>query len=148
MSQTRNEDGIRITTLPVEFEETMTKQAFKDETDVNKIIAKHARMGTLSHLEQWGGQYGDLADFDFQEAHNQIAKAASMFEELPSSVRDKFHNSPEAFFNFVNDPANADNLEEVLPELAETRTKPLPTPKDVKDPQTAPETEPEPSDDA
>ena len=71
------------TKQPTEYKDGRTKQSFKDETDVNAIIKKHTRMGTLSHLEQWGGQYGDLADFDFQTAQNQIAKANSMFEQLP-----------------------------------------------------------------
>ena len=63
------------TKQPTDYSDGRTKQSFKDETDVNQIIAKHTRMGTLSHLEQWGGQYGDWSDFDFQEAQNQIARA-------------------------------------------------------------------------
>ncbi len=84
-------------TTPV-YKDGRTKQSFRDETDVNQIINKHARMGTLSHLEQWGGQYEDLSNFDFQTAQNQIAKANSMFEHLPPAVRNKFSNSPERFF--------------------------------------------------
>ena len=94
------------TKQPEEYTDGRTKQSFKDETDVNQIIAKHTRMGTLSHLEQFGGQYGEMADFDFQDAQNQIAKANSMFEQLPSAVRNQFSNSPEQFFEYVNDPEN------------------------------------------
>lgn len=130
------------------YEDGRTKQSFKDETDVNQIIQKHTRMGTLSHLEQFGGQYGDMADFDFQEAQNQIAKANSMFETLPSAVRNQFANSPEEFFKFVNDPENSENLAEALPELAEKRTKPIPAPKDVEEPQTTTETPSDASEDA
>ena len=74
------------TNQPTEYTDGRTKQSFKDETDVNQIIAKHTRMGTLSHLEQWGGQYGDWSEFDFQKAQNQIARANSMFEQLPFSA--------------------------------------------------------------
>ena len=52
------------TQQPQEYTDGRTKQSFKDETDVNLIIQKHTRMGTLSHLEKWGGQYGDLSNFD------------------------------------------------------------------------------------
>ena len=132
------------TKQPQKYDDGRTKQSFKDETDVNKIIAKHARMGTLSHLEQWGGNYGDWTGFDFQEAQNQIARANSMFEELPSSVRAQFSNDPVKFLEYVNDPENANSLSEKLPELAAPRSKPLPEPKDVEDPEPAPQPAPEP----
>ncbi len=130
------------TTQPKEYTDGRTKQSFKDETDVNAIIQKHTRMGTLSHLEQWGGQYGDWSDFDFQTAQNQIANANSMFEQLPSAVRNQFANSPEKFLEYVNDPANKDDLAEKLPQLAAPGTKPLPTNKDAKDPEITPPDQP------
>ncbi len=111
------------TEQPKEYTDGRTKQSFKDETDVNKIIARHARMGTLSHLEQWGGQYGDLAGFDFQTAQNQIAKANTMFEQLPAEVRREFHNDPAAFIEYVNDPENKDDLHVKLPALAKPGTQ-------------------------
>ena len=146
MSFMTNEEGVRLTQIEKDYSDGRTKQAFKDETDVNQIIAKHARMNTLSHLEQWGGQYGDLAGFDFHEAQNQIAHANSMFEQLPSSVRNEFSNSPERFFEFVNDPENSGKLADLLPELAQPRKTRMPENKDVVDPDptpTAPETAPE-----
>jgi len=100
------------------YEDGRTKISFQDETDVNKIIERHARLGTLSHLENYGGQYGDLAGFDFQEAQNQIAKANSMFEQLPGEIRREFNHDAQQFFEFVNDPANADDLASKLPALA------------------------------
>lgn len=119
---------------PTEYTDGRTKQSFKNETDINQIIEKHYRMGTISHLEQWGGQYGDLSNFDFQEAQNQMAKANSMFEALPSAVRNRFANSPEKFFEYVNDPDNADSLEEKIPELMRKGSRPLPTAAEVVDP--------------
>lgn len=133
------------TKQPSSYKDGRTKQSFKDETDVNQIIAKHTRMGTLSHLEQWGGQYGDWSDFDFQDAQNQIANANSMFETLPAAVRSQFHNDPARFLEFVNDPDNADDLATKLPELAAPRTRPLPTPGETVDPEPVPEPAPEPT---
>uniref|UniRef100_UPI004047F662 hypothetical protein n=1 Tax=Shewanella sp. TaxID=50422 RepID=UPI004047F662 len=111
------------TEQPKEYKDGRTKQSFKDETDVNKILAKHSRMGTLSHLEQWGGQYGDLTGFNFQEAQNQMAKANSMFEQLPAEIRREFRHNAEAFFEYVNDPANKDDLATKLPALAKPGTQ-------------------------
>jgi len=100
------------------YEDGMTKQSFLPQTDVNAIIERHTRMGTLSHLEQWGGQYGDLTGFNFQDAQNQIAKANSMFEKLPAEIRREFNQDPEQFFEYVNDPENKDDLATKLPALA------------------------------
>lgn len=129
---------------PRVYDDGRTKQSFKDETDVNVIINKHARMGTLSHLEQWGGNYGDWSDFDFHEAQNQIARAQEMFDALPAGIKDEFNHDPEEFLDFVTDPENRDSLAEKLPELAAPRTKPLPENKDREDPPPAPEPAPEP----
>lgn len=145
MSFLTNDEGIRLTQLPKDYSDGRTKQSFKDETDVNNIIRQHTRMGTLSHLEQWGGQYGDLTGFDFQQAQNQIAHANSMFEQLPSAVRNEFKNSPELFFDYVNDPENKDDLAKKLPLLAEPGHRPLPTPAEIEDPAPTPPAEPEPT---
>ena len=96
-----------------------TKQSFKDSCDVNKIIGKMWKAGTLSHLEQFQGQYADFSNFDFHEAQNRIAKGKSMFERLPAELKREFDQDPQKFFAFVNDPANKDRLDKLLPPLAE-----------------------------
>jgi phage internal scaffolding protein len=100
------------------YDDGRTKQAFKDSTDVNKIIARHQRAGTLSHLAKYEGQYGDFSDFDFFEAQNQLAKAKTIFDELPSEIRREFNNDPSRFFEFANEPENVGKLAEILPDLA------------------------------
>lgn len=103
---------------PKDYGDGRTKQSFKDETDINKILVRAQKAGTLSHLQKFQGQYGDFAKFDFSEAQNKIAKANTIFAELPSEVRNEFNQSPTKFFEFVNDPANVGTLNELLPELA------------------------------
>ena len=100
------------------YDDGRTKQAFKDETDINKLLARAQKAGTLSHLQKHGAFYGDFANFDFEEAQFALARARSIFEELPSELRREFHHNPGEFFKFVNDPANADDLPRVLPGLA------------------------------
>ncbi len=134
MSWMTNEKGEHYTTIPKDYSDGRTKQSFKDDTDVNLIIQKHTRMGTISHLEQWGGNYGDYSDFNFQDAQNQIANANSMFEQLPAGLRNQFANSPEQFFKYVNDPQNKDNLAQLLPELAAPGNKAMPKPAEIEEP--------------
>jgi len=103
---------------PRTYEDGRTKQAFKDSTDINRLLGRAAKAGTLSHLEQFGGRYGDFADYDFQEHQNMLAEASSLFERLPSEVRREFQQSPADFFEFVN-THTPEELREKLPQLAE-----------------------------
>jgi len=100
------------------YKDGRTKQAFKDETDINKILHRAQKAGTLSHIQKYEGSYGDFADFDFFEATIQLTKGREIFDALPSELRMEFNQSPAAFFAYVNDPANTDELLKKLPALA------------------------------
>jgi len=95
-----------------------TKQSFKDETDINKILQRAQKTGTISHINQFEAHYGDFADFDFFEATMQLTKGREIFDALPSEIRNEFSQSPAQFFDYVNDPANKDDLLKKLPGLA------------------------------
>ncbi len=101
------------------FDDGRTKQAFKDETDINQIMKRAQVTGTISHINKYEGRYGDFANFDFLGNQLMIAQAQTIFDELPPEMRNEFNNSPQEFFEFANDPANVDNLAERLPGLAE-----------------------------
>lgn len=107
-----------IPSKPKDYSDGRTKQSFKDGTDINKLLSKSQRADTLSHLAKYEPQYGDFSDFDFDSAQRTLARARSIFAEVPSEVRKEFNQDPREFFAFVNDPANADQLARVLPELA------------------------------
>lgn len=103
---------------PIEYGEGRTKQAFKDECDIVKILSRAQKAGTLSHLEKYEPVYGDFADFDFMEANLKLTQGREVFDQLPSELRAEFKNSPAKFFEYVNNPKNADKLREKLPALA------------------------------
>lgn len=100
-------------TVDCSGEPSRTKQSFKNECDINKIMAKFQRTGAISHLAAHGARYGDFTSQDFTEAMNTIAQVNTMFEELPSSLRDRFGNEPEAFLDFVQNPDNHDEMVEL-----------------------------------
>lgn len=85
---------------------TQTKQQFKDECDINKIMQKYERTNALEHLNNREAQYGYATGDTFQESMELIATGQTMFEELPAHLRKKFHHSPEEFLNFVQDENN------------------------------------------
>lgn len=108
---------------PKSYPDGRTDIAFKDSADINKLLVKARKAGSLSHLQKYKGVYGDFSDFDFFAAQNALAKGQQIFEELPAEIRREFNQNPGEFFNYVNDPANADNLENLLPKLAEPGTQ-------------------------
>jgi phage internal scaffolding protein len=91
----------------------LTEQNHKDETDINNIVRKYNKTGLIDHLNQFEKQYGDMTGFDYQDAMNTVAAANTMFEGLPSAIRNQFDNDPAKFINFVDDEANADKLVEM-----------------------------------
>lgn len=89
----------------------LTKQAEAQSCDINHIMARWQKTGVLEHVRQAAGNYGDFTSaVDYHNALNQILAAESAFDSLPSSMRDRFRNSPAEFLNFVNDPENADEM--------------------------------------
>lgn len=87
-------------------EPSLTIQSAERETDVNVIVAKYQKTGAITHHSKYAERYGYATSSDFKEAMDLVAEGQSMFEALPSSLRDKFNGSPEQFLDFVQDPEN------------------------------------------
>ena len=94
------------------------KQSFKAECDINNIMAKYQKTGLLDHVQKHGAEYGFATALDFTDAMFVIAKAETMFNELPSSTRTRFDNDAAKFLDFVQNPDNLDEMQELG--LAET----------------------------
>ena len=94
---------------------TRTKQAFKNECDINYIMKKYERTGLIDHVSKYQGEYCDFTDApaSYHEAMIQIAEANEMFLTIPASIRDQFGNDPGRFLDFVSDPANEGEMREI-----------------------------------
>jgi len=92
--------------------ESLTSQAHKDECDINRIMLKWAKTGTIEHRNTFEGQYGDFTDApgDYHEAMTHVVQANEMFESLPATIRRRFGNDPGAFLDFVQDPSNVESM--------------------------------------
>lgn len=91
--------------------ESMTKQSFKDETNINRIMSKYQATGIVTHLNQKNPMYGDFSDVpDYQTALNLVLSANESFMQLPAKIRAKFSNDPAEFLDFVGNPDNAEEL--------------------------------------
>jgi len=100
------------------YKDGRTKQSFKDETDINKILQRAEVKGSISHLNKYEAKYGDFADYDFFNNTLMLTKGREIFDDLPAELRLEFRQSPAEFFKYVNDPANSDRLKTLLPGLA------------------------------
>jgi len=89
-------------------EDAVTQQCFKDECDINILLAKFAVTGQLPENVRVP-QYVDFEEaFDFQSSMNVIRAAEEAFNAMPAEVRDRFQNDPGRFLEFANDASNYD----------------------------------------
>lgn len=113
--------------------ESRTEQAHANDVDINQIMAKAMRGQHSDYIRDHAGSYGDTSPLSYLEANIVVANAKSMFEDLPSKIRNKFENKPEQFLEFVQNP---DNLEEMYELKLATKPKTTITPNEPE-PKTA-----------
>lgn len=92
---------------------SLTKQSFTKECDINTILAKYQKTGAIDHVNKHEASYGFATSLGFQEALELVAKGQKMFEELPSTIRTKFENDPGKFLDFVQNPENIKEMQEL-----------------------------------
>ncbi|AXH75718.1 MAG: internal scaffolding protein [Microviridae sp.] len=89
---------------------SLTKQEFKDECDINVLMSKYMSTGELPVINERMPQYLDVTGYDFQASMEFIANAQSMFQELPSVVRNRFQNDPAQFLDFCSNENNHEEM--------------------------------------
>lgn len=110
-----------------------TKQSFSGEADVNNIMAKYMKTGTLEWVRSATPSYEDYSNVtDYFEAALVVKQAEASFLELPARLREAFHHNPGEMLEFLetgNDAqAKLDEIdqdprpknEEDLPEISKT----------------------------
>jgi len=95
------------------LDDSRTKQSFADEADINTIVRQFGLTGKLPD-DLRPATYGDFQGvFDFHSAMNSVALANEEFERLPSAIRYRFHNDPQAFVEYCSNPENLDGMREM-----------------------------------
>lgn len=110
-----------------------TDQSFADEADINTIMARYQSTGELPVLNSTEGQWLDVTEMDFQTHMDFLIEAQSLFDSLPSAIRDRFGNDPGAFLGFASDEDNRVELAKMgllTPEATEAILYPPPPPVD------------------
>lgn len=115
-----------------------TKQQFREECDINTIMNRYLASGEMPAINQQAPQYLDVTGQDYQESMQFIAGAQSLFNELPSSIRNRFQNDPATFLDFCSQDKNRPEMAEMgllRDEVADA--VPLPSSSSSKPPKTA-----------
>lgn len=93
--------------------EGRAQQQFKDDCDINVIMRRMLKDKALDHVSKYQPQYGFASGLDFHQAMNIVTQGQSIFDHLPSNIRNYFQNSPARFLDFVDDPNNFEQAEEL-----------------------------------
>lgn len=84
-----------------------TKQSFKEQCDINRIMARAKKKGSLTHINARPGFYGDVSGVvDYRSALEMVRNMDSMFRKLPAKVRSRFDNDVGTMLEFLRDPGN------------------------------------------
>lgn len=98
-------------------EPSMTKQSFREETDINILASKYIRKDVeytplqiaqqIAAVTQKPLTYGDVSNAtNLNDAMNVIADIQDAFDVLPAIIRQRFDNDPLSLVGFLEDPAN------------------------------------------
>ena len=76
------------------------KQSFKDECDINNIVARYEKTGVLTHLNASQATYADVSELSgYQDALDKVEAARKLFMGLPSELRAQFDNDPAKYLD-------------------------------------------------
>lgn len=90
-----------------------TRQQDADYADINKIMAKYIKTGVLPVATRQGF-FDDVSTVgDYREAIERVEHAEKWFMALPPKIRFKFENDPAQFLDFVSNPENMSEIEEM-----------------------------------
>jgi len=110
------------------------KQEFREETDLNQIVARFLRTGKLPNVnEQARGVFADVTQIgDFGDVLRRSLAGKEAFASLPAKIRSRFENDPVQFVEFLQDPANRKEAEDLG--LVKAAPPPPPAPPAEKPP--------------
>ena len=98
-------------------EPSMTQQQFRDEADINNIMARYQKTGVLVDPLTQATRKPMFDDFselgDFRDHQQAVIDAQEMFMELPSRLRARFGNDPAELLQWLSRPENKEEAIEL-----------------------------------
>lgn len=109
-------------TLNQSEEVSKTLQSYKDEADINMLVARYNKTGSFYNpltprdplKTPSVPQFLDVSDLEGVENAFDVAKSVkTMFEQLPAAVREQLGGTPISFVEFAQNPANFEKCVEL-----------------------------------
>ena len=91
-------------------EETLAQQHFKEQCDINRIVAQYAKTGLVPQSAATPMAEDFVGITDYHTAMNAIRRGDEAFSSLSADVREKFKNDAGRFVDFCLDPENLDEV--------------------------------------
>lgn len=111
--ETRKKNGSRRVKMEC-IGPSKTRASQQKETEINHIVAKYDRTGTLTHVARTIPRFDDVSNItDYKSALDQVMEAQSKFKELPSDIRKQFDNDPGKLIEFLSDSNNLEKAAEI-----------------------------------
>lgn len=97
-----------------------TKQSFKDECDINRIVDRYPDITNENYMKSVAqvlsdtGLYGEYdSSMDYSKAIEIVNRAHAQFDTLPSKLRDRFANEPTKFLDYISDSSNFEEAQKL-----------------------------------
>lgn len=121
-------------------DKSKTMQEFKDEVNINNIMAKYKKNGVVSHIMKDQPMFDDVSEtMTYREALQLQITAKENFMQLPSKVRARFKNDPADLMDFLNDSQNFDEAVKLglveKPEIPVSVAEPIKAPPASESPE-------------
>lgn len=112
----RNRFSDRAPVRPPKGGESLTKQDFAEEANINNLVQRHLGGGTFERprgvpLQMPGASrqpiFGDFSSsLDYQSQLDRLNDARQAFNDLPARFRGRFNNNPRDLIRWLEDPKN------------------------------------------
>lgn len=83
-------------------EESLTKQSFRDECNINNIVNRFTNTGQLPTSNKGEPHYDFAPNIEFKEALDLTKKLHSEFNNLTAEEREQFDNNPTQYAEFLS----------------------------------------------
>lgn len=126
-----------------ENETSRTKEGDQKAADINNMMVSYQTQGVMPDFNQGEPHYGDYSNaVDYTTAMQRTRSAQSEFNLLPVGIRAKFKYDVAEMMEFVENPDNLAEAQELgilpAPEPGEETPTVVDTPTPVTDPDTLP----------
>lgn len=89
------------------LDKILTKQSFVEECDINTIVNRHKKSGTLPLLPDPNHRYGDFSNIGtFQDVQMKLFEAEDLFMAQSAKIRSMFDNDYVKYIEFIDNPEN------------------------------------------